>query len=227
VSILLHDRIRRISAIVVAALMFAILTPVRANASVIEVKRVVDSLANPWLAGLTEIPDGTDGVFPPVVDLHGALVVTFPNVEGEISCYFFAACTGGADGQPTSAPGEPGRTTYLPLAGIAGLVDGPYNYYQIGVFLSEPPVVGDVPPASLDFTDRHEFHVVRPGLRQPFFIGDGRTERGMLQRFVIPRHARWLYLGVGDQCGNPGIASCYGDNGGALLVTARLYGART
>ena len=46
----------------------------------------------------------------------------------------------------------------------------------------------DGPPPSIDFTSHHNFHKLVPQLGQAFYIGDGRTQSGVVQRFDI--HAR-------------------------------------
>jgi Flp pilus assembly protein TadG len=71
----------------------------------------------------------------------------------------------------------------------------------IAVFLSDtqPSLAGQAPP-TLDFgsSSSRDFLVLRPELRQMFFIGDGRTSAGETQRFVVPPGATRLYIGTMD-----------------------------
>jgi len=69
-------------------------------------------------------------------------------------------------------------------------------------------------PVGLDFgaaVSRSQLSLA-PGLKQPFFIGDGRTETGQVQVIFVPEGASRLFLGVCDGCGwcnNPGEFTVY------------------
>src|SRR3546814_3579660 len=56
-----------------------------------------------------------------------------------------------------------------------------------------------------------------PALRQPFYIGDGRTRDGQRQLITVPAGATRLYLGVMD-------SARWNDNSGAFEVTVRSDG---
>ena len=87
----------------------------------------------------------------------------------------------------------------------------------IGVFLdaTQPDLAGPA-PASLTFASAAElsYATLSPGLRQPFFIGDGLTGTGAGARQVvnIPAGATRLYLGTMDGFG-------WFNNSGQLNVT--------
>lgn len=84
----------------------------------------------------------------------------------------------------------------------------------IGVFTADamPPLgTASVLPPSLDFTTSgltRNFTLLTPELRQIFFIGDGRTDGGVLQEFLVPSGATHLFLAIDDSpgtyVGNPG-----------------------
>jgi len=82
-----------------------------------------------------------------------------------------------------------------------------------GVPLHSPP---PSPPLTFDTASARDFLVLRPALRQPFYIGSGSTSGGVAQQFVAPNGATRLFLGVMDAYG-------WNDNVGGFTVTvARL-----
>ena len=182
--------------------------------------RSVDGQANIFAAGRSAVPTDTDGVLPPVVPVGGAELVTFPSVSGTFSC-----CSGsyanGPDGgrlqdvfDPCCAVGS--------YRGIGGIYDysvaAPAGGYLVGVFLDGTTPAAPA-PAVLDFTDAHDFAELAPGLRQVFFIGDGRDDAGDLQRFHVPSGATRLFLGFSDGCGDKGPPGCYYDNTGGFVAS--------
>src|SRR5262249_49420709 len=70
----------------------------------------------------------------------------------------------------------------------------------IGIFLTSSTPSGSA-PASLDFTTSasRDFITLSPALRQPFFIGDGKTSAGVTQTFVVPTGATRLFLASMDE----------------------------
>jgi hypothetical protein len=126
-------------------------------------------------------------------------------------------------------------TNILSWNGISGTLSDRY-LPLMGVFLSDtqPPRStltnpGTAPPR-LDFTASGlgtNFSVLSPLLEQNFFIGDGRTDWGVTQRFNIPAGSTHFYLGFLD-CNTfgwavPGIhpdyPSAYWDNAGLITAT--------
>lgn len=70
----------------------------------------------------------------------------------------------------------------------------------IAVFLSDDdPSLTPAPPR-LDFStaEKRNFQVLKPQLKQTFFIGDGRRSNGEVQQFVVPPGATRLYLATMD-----------------------------
>lgn len=102
--------------------------------------------------------------------------------------------------------------------GIAD-VRAPFNSV-IAVFLSDqrPDQAGPA-PAMLDFSSgsSRNYLVLKPQLRQPFFLGDGRTSTGEIQRIVVPEGATRLYIGTMDSWE-------WNNNVGGFEVTAHVTG---
>jgi hypothetical protein len=78
----------------------------------------------------------------------------------------------------------------------------------VGVFLDDEPPTGKPTPPQLDFASGLDFQRLEPGLRQIFFIGNGRTSDTKLgeydgdpQAFIVPHGATRLYFGTVDGTG--------------------------
>jgi hypothetical protein len=87
----------------------------------------------------------------------------------------------------------------------------------VGVFLgSQKPSRLPAPPAA-DFTVSPglNFAGLSPGLQEVFFIGDGLTDTGAAQQFIVPSGATRLYLGVVDGSG-------WFNNGGSFTVVITI-----
>jgi hypothetical protein len=179
----------------------------------------VDAIGNLWAAGQAGQP--TDGKVPAEIALpEGDTAVWFPHVSGRWSN---TGPTLPADGErpvadPPYACGAPPPCTVTASNGLSGLTDAASFWYLTGVFIG-PGMPGGTPPPSIDFTRRHEFTVLKPALGQAFFIGDGRTSDGTVQRFRVPPGATRLFLGMVDICAPGEAAGCYYDNSGSLDVT--------
>src|SRR3546814_12571486 len=71
----------------------------------------------------------------------------------------------------------------------------------MGVFLDATvPAEGDALPTMLQYATPEQRNQLgqSPALRQPFYIGDGRTRDGQRQLITVPAGATRLYLGVMD-----------------------------
>jgi Flp pilus assembly protein TadG len=119
--------------------------------------------------------------------------ITFDNVSGAAN-YNNQTPTGSPDGDPTTIvsniiEGENG------ISNINAPIDS-----VIGVFMSDSAPVAGQAPADLDFTtdDQRNFTSLSPKLNQTFFIGDGRTDGGNPQQFVVPAGATRLFIGNMD-----------------------------
>jgi hypothetical protein len=69
----------------------------------------------------------------------------------------------------------------------------------LGVFLDDTQPNLSAAPDPLAYMP--DAPVVAPGLRQPFFIGDGLTPSGAAQQFIVPAGATRLFLGTVDGYG--------------------------
>ncbi len=127
----------------------------------------------------------------------------------------------GPDGLSTGTCGwEPDGGTIQGRGRVSGISSSDRVGYLVGVFLSNtsPPR----PPHGLDFNDRYDFAELQPRLGQIFFVGDGRTKDGSVQRFLVPKGASRLYLGIADAFAFHGPPGFYDDNSGGFEVTVRF-----
>ena len=87
----------------------------------------------------------------------------------------------------------------------------------VGVFLDNNIPTDPIPPA-LDFTSpaSRDYTQLHPGLKQIFFIGDGKTSSGIQQKIFIPASATKLFLGTMD-----GIE--WNNNNGSFSLTVNVF----
>lgn len=111
--------------------------------------------------------------------------------------------------------------------GISGLVTPGRSMTLSAVFLGAAPPASA--PANYDYSgplalNQLSYSGIVNG--QIFFVGDGRSSditegnssSGMIQSFLVPDDAMFMYFGVADACGFSGAPSCYSDNGGDMTV---------
>lgn len=178
--------------------------------------------ASPPVAGF-----GGSGDLPPVISFSAGAGQTLEIVSATGTVLLDAVTNNagigpsGPDGGPFYAPTD--VTSTGGLAGIQSNVTG----FLTGVFLDDSEPTGGG-PAVLDFTSGGlgtNFTTLSPLIGQVFFIGNGRTSSGAVQKFQIPSTATRLFLGVvdaadGDNAAGPPQA--YGDNGGSFTTTVRI-----
>jgi hypothetical protein len=169
---------------------------------------VVTGMASPYLAGMPpgspccqndrapeESPVQVVGI--PLGPL--GTVLTFA-VSGSVS-NVAASPTDPPDGSAfftSPFSGQPGTDSGNGIARI----NAPVNAL-VGVFLDDNVPSASPPPPGLDFSASGigtAFGQLCPGLKQPFFIGDGLTGNGSgaRQQFVVPPGATRLFLGTVD-----------------------------
>lgn len=172
------------------------------------------------------LPAQYPGALPSTPDPY--LVLYFPNMTGQVSYNSTSGHLNGPDGLDTS-PGSAtptGRDTLIASAnGIAGISKSDRLMFLVGVFLGAGAPNNNTGYENNNYDDgdlRTEF---RPVIGQTFYIGDGRTSTGQLQRFYVPDGATRLYLGFADGDSFAGAPSYYDDNGGAFTVTANFDSA--
>jgi len=179
------------------------------------------------------MPNGsTDGGGVDAVPAQSPVLVTSIAVAGIPG--FRASATGGVyfgDGCtiPPNATCDPpdGDISFVgghaigPSNGIAD-VTAPYDSL-IGVFLDDTQPDASPAPPALDFSSGGigiNFIELAPELKQPFFIGDGRTGGGVAQVFHVPAGATRLFLGTLDGSG-------WFNNTGQFDVTLSATGGHT
>jgi len=128
------------------------------------------------------------------------------------------------DGCPDKGYGPDGSGTEIAdidsFGGVSGYV-GPAGSL-VGVFLMPLNPALDTPPSTLAFTPSElgtDFLELHLDLRQIFFIGDGRTSSGVVQRFYAPSGPSQLWLGVADAFGFLGAPGAFEDNDGSYVVS--------
>jgi len=175
----------------------------------------VPATSNPYLAGL---PDGTKARVgdsapqqsPVLVQrtLSHAVAVTFTAI-GAIQ--HTPEC-------PPDCHGPNGAELAAHLKGAEhGIADtiAPMDALM-GVFLSdERPDRSKAPPSLRYRVNRGDISSSSPQLKQVFFIGDGKTSRGGLRRYLVPAKATRLYLGVMD-------GYEWNNNSGSFTVTLTI-----
>ena len=165
-----------------------------------EVSIVIQGTHNPFLAGqpagTLSKQDTAPTASPFLVPLaiSGGDKLRFLNVSGAVS-----NGPGGGGPGPDGAP-----TSNFDSAadlGISGLLNMPQNCL-LGVFLTDQ-VNSGAAPQTLNYllSFAKENIEVSPKLFQTFFIGDGLTGGGGIQRFVVPAGATRLFLGSSDGYG--------------------------
>ena len=166
--------------------------------------------ANPWLAGA---PDGTiAGANFDVAPNQSPMEIT--GVPADSAAVFTFSVTGGtANGPGFTLQGPDGIESSV-VSRSPGAENGIGDLKApmdalVGVFLDDETPGNSPPPGALDFgsASARDFSTLAPALRQPFFIGDGKTSDGTVQQFVPPAGAKRLFLGVMDGyewANNPG-----------------------
>ena len=110
-----------------------------------------------------------------------------------------------------------GYASYFSENGISN-IHAPINSV-IGVFLDDSKPSTTSAPDPLDFStsDSRDFKSLSPKLKQPFFIGDGRTSAGEVQQFVPPTGSTRLFICTMDEYE-------WSNNQGGFYVTAHAKG---
>jgi Flp pilus assembly protein TadG len=160
----------------------------------------VPGTSDPYLAGM---PPGSkasyDDVAPDQCPTQVTAIAVTPGAELTFSF------TGAVRNNPSLKNFQPDGNLGWILHHDAGAENGiadvmmPINA-QLGVFLTDEQPNLTAAPEALDFSSEasRDFTVLKPKLKQPFFIGDGVNSSGTVQRFVVPAGATRFYLGTMD-----------------------------
>lgn len=185
--------------------------------------KVVDTRSNIFGYGVgTPNSGGGGGVLAPVITLDQGLgrFITF-SVTGSGS-WGPQWPTTGPDGTQADPLGGQTNTNLTGVGPISGFV-APRHGQLVGVFIEAGDVSGLSAPATLSYpnTASLELSNYSPGLRQVFFIGDGKTGTGSgsTQIFHIPNGAAKLALGIADGFNFSGSPSYYDDNEGSYTAS--------
>lgn len=182
----------------------------------------VDAKANIFGYGVsTPQPGGGGG---------GILAPVIPLAPGTNRTVTFSATGLAAWPQvPTGPDGDDLGPTEIPAVGpIAGYFTPIYGEL-VGLFIDNDILPTDPAPSPLSYPDLAsiEAPTFSPGLRQPFFVGDGLTGTGTgtIQIFNIPDGADALVLGIADAFARSGPAGFYDDNSGGFDVVVTVVPA--
>ena len=179
----------------------------------------VSAQANPYLAGMPGGARVSWGDSAPrqsplqvPVSLEGATAVTFAATG--------AASHGPQPCPPYCSPPEGRELTDHQYGSEDGISDvrAPYESL-LGVFLDDQPPDRSKAPHRLDFGRIGlKFTTLSPELKQLFFIGGGKTRDGTARRYLVPKGASRLFLGIMD-------GYQWNNNTGSFLVTVTVEGA--
>ncbi|KER10707.1 MAG: hypothetical protein HY22_02500 [[Candidatus Thermochlorobacteriaceae] bacterium GBChlB] len=212
----------------------------------------ISSKANIFAAGNTKLPEmhGGAGVLPVMVSLAGAKSISLENVSGKVSCAFeyYGADGGSCAGGNTDIQSFDkisgivhhhrtmfvvgvfiggGQSMQRTTATEVGVNEGANEKLKLPnkVDRTTEVAVGDAvtsAPERLDFTNNDNFTQLSPKLNQVFFIGDGKNNQGVVQKFIVPQGATMLFLGFADAAAFQGEPGYYDDNDGAITATVKL-----
>ncbi len=171
---------------------------------------VVPGTSNPWLSGM---PNGSAADFGDLAPAQSPILFAGISLVAGTTLQFTVAGSvfNGAGG---TTDGPDGGAVFSHSVGAEnGIADttAPINSL-IGVFLSaNQPSLTLAPSAFVNFPTAP---TISPGLKQPFFIGDGLTGTGTgtRQQFIVPAGATRLFLGTMD-------GFTWSNNSGAFTVT--------
>ncbi len=173
---------------------------------------IVPATANPYLAGAargtTLGADAAPGESP--VEVRGV------KLSAGAAVSFSVTGATREDMGPLLRGPDGGNVRRLPAKAPKGFVGHPAPLMAlVGVFLgadeSAPTSKAASAAGAANLASGED--LIAPALGEVFFVGDGRSEDGQLQRFIVPARAARLFLGVMD-----GKVWC--DNAGALEVEA-------
>jgi hypothetical protein len=163
----------------------------------------VPGTSDPWLAGMPNgstassedvAPDQSPVLFPGTITAGGVLLFSVTGSVNNVPSPSGLPPDGAPS--PNFFPHQAGAQN-----GIANVI-APLNSL-IGVFLDSSQPDGTPAPGTLDFFSviGTDFLTLSPGLKQPFFIGDGLGAGGVPQQFTVPTGATRLFLGTMDGFG--------------------------
>lgn len=155
----------------------------------------VDGRANLFGAGLVTPPGVSPGVTPPTIALGLAPeFVSFDSITGTVRFAPDRPLYGPEGGE---FPGGGMSQTNIDSAGSISGLTYHQNTFLAGVFITDAEPTGAA-PERLNYSFVQNFLETSPLLNQSFFIGNGKTDGGVSQRFNVPTGATRLALGMID-----------------------------
>ncbi|MFB6182283.1 MAG: hypothetical protein ABEJ24_05310 [Candidatus Magasanikbacteria bacterium] len=199
---------QKLLTILALAFTFSFILAFQVNAKEVKQSIKVPAKANIWLAGRDKVPEMPKGggEIPPHIDVGNSEYITISSISGTVN--FGNGKTKDPDGTSWSNYTAPN------YKGIAGF-KADMNLPLVGVFISDKTPQKPA-PSRLNFVDNINFKSLSPKKKQIFFVGDGKTEDGTVQKFNVPEGATRMYLGVADFW--KGEVGYYGSNTGAYTV---------
>jgi hypothetical protein len=182
--------------------VFALTVAGPAPTSAVTVEVAVSGQADPWLAGM---PDGSTascylGECSVAPDQSPTHVPDLCLVAGDSLTFQITGGTAQDPGYPLLPP-DGGQPTIHHAGADNGMstIIAPISSC-LGVFLDEDQPDQSPAPPDQDFStiESQNYLSLSPALKQLFFVGDGRTTKGVVQEVVIPMGATRLYLGTMD-----------------------------
>ncbi len=147
----------------------------------------VPATSDPWLTGT---PGGSMASTIDIAPDHSPVFVAQVRF-GQVLAFSTSGTVGIKGGQADHSGGGE-IVTHEPENGLAGLSAPTHSL--IGVFLDDNSPITNLATAINSYSVGEP--VVQPGLRQPFYIGDGRMSSGEAQQIVVPEGATRFYLGT-------------------------------
>ena len=120
-------------------------------------------------------------------------------------------------------------STNIPSVGPISGFSGPLSGQLVGVFIEAGDISALSAPGGISYPNLASYQQASysPGLRQVFFIGDGKTGTGSgtTQAFSVPDGAGFLVLGIADAFGFNAVAGYYDDNVGGYETSYTIIPA--
>ena len=181
----------------------------------------VDARSNIFGYGVTTPSSaGGGGVLAPVMTLAAGTGRTMTVSASGVANSGSGWDDHGVDGGVTQYAGGPVVNTNISGVGPISGYKGPGFGYLVGVFIENGDISGLTAPTALSYPSASSYLATSfaPGLRQVFFIGDGKAG-AVTQTFSIPDGAGKLVLGLADADGYNGAPAWYSDNTGSFSAT--------
>lgn len=172
----------------------------------------VPATANPWLAGM---PAGTTASMEDGAPRQSPVLVNLSLADAVAVSFVASGHTSHVPSCPPQCYPPNGSSILAGHGSEHGISDATFPYDSLlGVFLDNDPPNRPRAPAGLAFgSTATDSLTLAPKLKQVFFIGAGVTRKGLARRYLIPKDATRIFLGIMD-----GFE--WNNNSGSLQVMA-------